>query len=196
LQSGKRMSVLDHFGKLDREPKAPEGRFLRAVAFRGAAVGSRFRARAVASMPSLLRKQRCLLAPHGPEAERKFAARIRIEGADRGTGAAGDAVWREVAGGDGGRSCSRAFAPRGRRRRGGLPVSDARHVRGRRCFIWRSQRPSIGRGGCMRPSAHAARDGEVEATRQQLHRDRFSWRSGYLTLRDRCADMRPWHTKS
>jgi len=34
LKNGKRLSVLDYFGKLDREPKNPEGRFLRSLAHR------------------------------------------------------------------------------------------------------------------------------------------------------------------
>ncbi|HEX4335783.1 MAG TPA: extensin family protein [Polyangiaceae bacterium] len=34
LRNGKRIGVLEHFGKLDAEPTTPEGRFLRAVAHR------------------------------------------------------------------------------------------------------------------------------------------------------------------
>jgi hypothetical protein len=34
LQNGRRISVADHFGKLDREPRAPEARFLRSLAHR------------------------------------------------------------------------------------------------------------------------------------------------------------------
>lgn len=34
LKNGKHVSVLDDFGKLDREPRTPEGRFLRSLAHR------------------------------------------------------------------------------------------------------------------------------------------------------------------